>query len=237
MALQKTIKVFIGYDEREAVAYHVLTDSLMTHSSMPLSVTPLRKENLKGLSFDKKDARASNAFSYSRFLVPYLSDYSGTSVYMDCDMLVTQDIAGLVAQAEREKNLAVHVVKHDYKSKVKTKYLGNTQEDYPRKNWSSFVVWNCSHNKNMQINPEFIRSASPSHLHRFLWLNDSEIGALPKEWNWLVGEYPEEKGILPSNVHWTLGGPYFNEYKDVDFSDLWFEQYRKMVNVTQIDEV
>lgn len=227
------LRIFIGFDERETVAWHVLVNSIMENSTRPLTFSPLNLSNLSCIDISKDDKRASNAFSYSRFLVPYLSGYKGKSIFMDCDMLMTADISKLFDQIN-DTSKAVHVVKHDYTSKVTKKYLGNNQENYPRKNWSSFVVWNCSHAKNKILTPEYIKSSSPAHLHRFLWLNDDEIGELEKEWNWLVTEYEVSINTpLPKNIHWTLGGPYFKEYANTDFSDLWREQLSKTVRVDQ----
>lgn len=227
------LRIFIGFDERETVAWHVLVNSIMENSTMPVTFTPLNLSNLQCIDIEKKDARASNTFSYSRFLVPYLSAYKGKAIFMDCDMLMTADISKLFDEINSSSK-AVHLVKHDYVSKVSKKYLGNNQENYPRKNWSSFVVWNCSHEKNKILSPEYIKSSSPAHLHRFSWLDDSEIGELGREWNWLVTEYDfNDKTPLPKNIHWTLGGPYFNEYSDTDFSDLWREQFKRTIRVDQ----
>lgn len=227
------IRIFIGFDERETLAWHVLANSILEKSSVPLALIPLNLKNLQNIPFQKNDKRASNAFSYSRFLVPSLCNFEGMALFMDCDMLLTCDIAELVdTYANTEK--AVYVVKHDYVSKVTEKYLGNKQENYPRKNWSSFVVWNCEHQKNKVLTPEYIKEASPAHLHRFLWLDDTEIGQLDRTWNWLVTEY-ETEGLTekPKNIHWTLGGPYFDEYRDSDYADEWRKQLEKTLRVDQ----
>mgnify|MGYP001459097508 CR=1 FL=1 len=237
MAIKKNdiepLRIYIGFDERETIAWHVLVNSIMDSSSKPVTFMPLNLKNLNSFDLAKEDKRASNSFSYSRFLVPFLSGFNGKAIFMDCDMLMTTDIYQILEETENLSK-AVHLVKHDYKSKVTEKYLGNKQENYPRKNWSSFVVWNCSHAKNKILTPEYIKSASPAHLHRFLWLEDSEIGELERDWNWLVTEYEvTNQTPLPKNIHWTLGGPYFNEYADSDFSDLWRDQFSKTIRVDQ----
>ena len=166
----KTLKIFIGYDPKEAVAFHVLCHSLLERSSKPISIVPINLRNLKKLYSRKHDQRQSNEFSFSRFLVPYLCNYEGFGVYMDCDMLALGDISTVLDDIDDSH--AVSVVKHDYESKVKVKYLGNKQYSYPRKNWSSFIVWNCAHQANNAVNLDFIGNAEAATLHRFLWLKD-----------------------------------------------------------------
>ena len=227
----KTLRIFIGYDPKEAVAFHVLCHSLLERSSKPISITPINLKNLKGLYSRQHDQRQSNEFSFSRFLVPYLCDYEGFGVYMDCDMLALGDISAVLKDID--KNHAVSVVKHNYVSKVKVKYLGNKQYSYPRKNWSSFIVWNCAHPSNKSVNPKFIADADAATLHRFLWLKDEEIGELSVKWNWLVGEYDNPKEDIKV-LHWTLGGPYFDDYANTEFSDEWKKEFEAMTFCKQI---
>lgn len=216
------LKIFVGYDPKEAVAFSVLVHSILRHSTVPVSITPVNLKNLNGIYLRDHDDRQSNAFSFSRFLVPYLAGYKGWALFLDCDMLLRSDINELFSMKDEKK--AVMVVKHNYSSKVTEKYLGTKQYNYPRKNWSSFVLWNCSHPKNLKITPTYVKESDAAILHRFLWLDDSEIGELDKSWNWLVGEYDNPPADVRV-VHWTLGGPYFNEYKHVDFADEWRDEY------------
>ena len=227
----KTLKIFIGYDPKEAVAFHVLCHSLLEKSSKPISITPINLKNLRGLYSRQYDQRQSNEFSFSRFLVPYLCDYDGFGVYMDCDMLALGDISTILDDIN--ENHAVSVVQHDYESKVKVKYLGNKQYSYPRKNWSSFIVWNCAHPSTREVSPRFIGDADAATLHRFLWLKDEEIGKLSKKWNWLVGEYDNPAKDIKV-LHWTLGGPYFEEYSNAEFSEEWNKEFKSMTFCKQI---
>ena len=227
----KTLKIFIGYDPKEAVAFHVLSHSLLERSSKPISIVPINLRNLKSLYSRQHDQRQSNEFSFSRFLVPYLCNYEGFGVYMDCDMLALGDISTVLNDID-EKH-AVSVVKHDYESKVKVKYLGNKQYSYPRKNWSSFIVWNCAHPSNNIVNPDFIADADAATLHRFLWLKDEEIGELSVKWNWLVGEYDNPMEDIKV-LHWTLGGPYFDDYSNTEFSDEWRKEFESMTFCKQL---
>ena len=138
-------------------------------------------------------------------------NYQGLALFVDGDMICRHDVAELVKLYEKEPEKAVWVVKHDYKTKHPVKYLGAKNEDYPRKNWSSVVLWNCGAWRNKDLTPELIMESTGSYLHRFSWLPDNLIGELPKEWNWLVTEYefnPEAK-----LVHYTLGTPCFKDYQ------------------------
>ena len=217
---QKILTIFIGYDPVETVAWHTLTQSIIENSTIPVSFVPVAISHFSSFFVRDRDAKQSNAFSFSRFCVPYLMNYEGYAVFMDCDMLLRCDVAELLNVVEQQPEKALYVVQHDYVPSEKIKYLNTVQYAYPRKNWSSFVLWNCSHPKNRLVDEEFFNKASGLEFHRFTWLDDDEIGALDIRWNWLVGDYinPPEN---VKNVHWTNGGPYFNEYSDVDFSDEW----------------
>ncbi len=212
------IRVFIGFDPREAVAFHVCANSIIRHSSKPVAITPLALNNLS--SYTERHTDGSNQFIYSRFLTPFLTDYDGWAIFMDGDMIVRDDIAKLWSL--RDESKAAMVVKHDYQTKLTTKYLGAKNENYPRKNWSSVVLWNCSHPANKALTPEFIEKASGAQLHRFTWIKDEDIGELPKAWNWL----PDELGPNPEAklLHWTLGTPCFHEFADAPMASEWHRE-------------
>ena len=212
------IKVFIGYDSREAVVYHVCAQSIIRHTSQPVSLTPLALNMLRGYS--EKHSDGSNQFIYSRFLTPFLCNYSGWALFIDGDMLLRTDLSDLWAL--RDETKAVMCVHHDYKTKTQSKYLGSKNQDYPRKNWSSVVLWNCGHPANRDVTPSFIEHATGAQLHRFTWLSDDLIGEIPKVWNWL----PDEFGPNPDAklLHWTLGAPSFHEYADVPMAEEWHRE-------------
>ncbi len=212
------IPIFIGYDPREAVAYHVCTNSIIRHSSQPVSLCPLALNILKG--YEEKHTDGSNHFIYSRFLVPHLMNYKGWAIFMDGDMILRDDINAL--WNFRDESKAVMVVKHNYKTKMTTKYLGAKNEDYPRKNWSSVILWNCGHPANKQITPEFIQNATGAQLHRFTWLDDSLVGDLPLEWNWLPDEYGSNQDA--KLLHYTLGTPSFQEFATTPMGDEWHRE-------------
>ncbi|WP_454287992.1 glycosyltransferase [Rhizobium arsenicireducens] len=212
------IKVFIGYDPREAIAYHVCANSMIRHASEVISFTPLALNNLKVYTETHSDG--SNEFIYSRFLLPHLTDYSGWALFVDGDMLVRDDIAKLWAM--RDETKAVMCVHHDYKTKASTKYLGSANVDYPRKNWSSVVLWNCGHPANKVVTPEFVMNSTGAQLHRFTWLSDDLVGEIPKVWNWLPDEFgPNPEAKL---LHWTLGTPCFHEYATAPMAGEWHRE-------------
>ena len=218
------VRIYIGYDPRESVAFHTLSHSILRRSSAPLAISPLVLGQLKALYRRPRGPTESTEFSMTRFLVPYLSGYAGWSLYMDCDMLCRVDIAGLTREMERQADKAVLVCKHDYVPKSARKFLDQVQTKYPRKNWSSLMVFN--NERCRALTPDYVNSASGLELHRFAWLEDRMIGELEREWNWLVGEYPHNPGARI--VHFTLGGPYFAPYRDCDYAAEWFAERDSM---------
>lgn len=218
------LNVFIGYDRREPVAYHVLAHSILRRSSMPVAIAPVRKELLEGVYTRPRGPTESTEFSLSRFLVPALSGFAGWSLFMDCDMLCRADIAALFAEAARQADKAVLVCKHDYQPNPRNKFLNQVQTIYPRKNWSSVMLFNNARCR--ALSPEYVNSATGLALHRFEWTEDGLIGDLALEWNWLVEEYRHNHDARI--VHYTRGGPWFAEYKDCDYADEWREEMKAM---------
>lgn len=215
MMTRDSIRLVVGYDPREAVAYHVFSQSVIEHASMPVMFVPLSARSLT--FYRETHADGSNAFIYSRFLTPLLMNYDGWAIYADGDMVCQRDIRELWELRDEAK--AVQVVKHDYRTKANKKYLGNRNEDYPRKNWSSVILWNCGHEANRVLTPALIESQTGAYLHRFSWLSDDQIGELPRGWNWLTTEYPDNEDA--SLLHYTLGTPCFAEYRNADMAEVW----------------
>jgi hypothetical protein len=206
------IRIFTGYDKREALGWQVFCRSLIEQSSQQVSITPIGGQQWDG----------TNAFTYSRFLVPRMCKYDGWALFVDgADMLCRADIAELWAL--RDPRYAVQVVKHDYKTKHPRKYLSTpmeaNNEDYPRKNWSSVVLFNCGHPRNHFLTGDILtdKPCPPSMLHRFSWLSDDMIGELPPEWNVLIGEQETDAKI----AHFTLGIPSFYDYRNSRYADEW----------------
>jgi len=223
------LNVYIGYDPREAVAFYTLAHSILRRSSIPVSIAPLMQSQLKGIYKRPRGPTESTEFSLTRFLVPFLSGFRGWSIFMDCDMLCRADIAELAAHIERQPDKAVLVCKHDYVPKTERKFLNQVQTKYARKNWSSLMVLN--NERCRALTPDYVNTASGLELHRFAWTQESLIGELPLEWNWLVGEYAYRPDARI--VHYTLGGPYFDEYRNCDYAAEWFEELRSLQATAQ----
>ena len=220
-------KIFLGYDSREDIAYQVCRSSILRQSSSA-SVYALRQNTLRELGLYERpvDSTATTEFSLTRFLTPFVAATDGWTVFADCDFLFTTDATKVLAGLDRSK--AVYVVQHDYTPRFGVKMDEKAQTTYPRKNWSSFMVFNGSHPDVKALTPTVVNGAAPSHLHRFGWVkNDADVGALSFGWNFLVGEYdrPEE---VPSAIHYTNGGPWFPEWRDVDYGDLWFAERERL---------
>ncbi len=212
----------MGYDPRESVVYHTFIQSLIEKSSLPLEITPLAVSTLSFYNETHDDK--GNDFVYSRFLTPFMSNFEGWSIYADGDMICQADINELLML--RDESKALQVVKHDYQTKSSSKYLNNKNENYPRKNWSSVILWNCGHPKHKILTPDFISTQTGKFLHRFSWLSDGDIGELPIEWNWLAIEYPDNP--LAKLIHYTLGAPCFKEYRNSSLAENWLNMQKKI---------
>ena len=224
-------RVYVGWDSREDIAYQVCRSSILHHAEN-VEVIPLRLDELKqqGLVTRPDDAKASTQFTFTRFLVPHLNRYNGWALFIDCDFLFTTDVNELFDLADPSK--AVMVVKHDYEVKDgSVKMDGQVQHSYPRKNWSSCMLFNCDHDANKSLHPDIINSKEMSYLHRLSWLSDDLIGDLPHAWNWLVGHYHEPEDGKPKAIHYTLGGPWFKEYADVEYSQLWLNALQEYYDI------
>ena len=222
--MSEIVDIVVGFDQREAVAYHTFTQSIIEKSTMTVRFLALSINSLSNYNERHKDG--SNDFIYSRFLVPYLMNFKGWAIYADGDMVCLEDIKKLWNL--RDKNYAVQVAKHNYKTKIEEKYWGNKNESYPRKNWSSLILWNCEHEVHKILSPDFIEKQSGAFLHRFSWIKDEEIGELEKEWNWLALEYEEKKDI--NLIHYTIGTPCFKEYSNTSLSSFWKKSFTNMID-------
>ena len=218
------INVFIGFDEGEKVSYHILSESIRRQSSVPVSITPLCLSNLPEFRRELQ-TNQSTEFAFSRFLVPYLSEYKGWSLFLDCDMMFRDDIKNLWDMIDEDKSIMC--CKHDYIPKQNVKFRGAKNEAFPKKNWSSFMLMNNQRCK--MLTKEYVETASGLELHQFKWTHEENVGELPLEWNWLVGEYNYNKNA--KNVHWTLGGPYFKDYKNSEYADEWYRLYNDTIEV------
>ncbi len=220
------LNVYIGYDPRESVAFYTLAHSILRRASIPVSITPLTRSQLTGVYTRARGPTESTEFSLTRFLVPSIAEFRGWSVYMDCDMLCRTDIGDLASYMERQSEKAVLVCQHDYVPKTGRKFLNQVQTKYQRKNWSSLMIFN--NDRCRTLTPDYVNSASGLDLHRFAWTQEPLLGSLPLEWNWLVGEYPYNSAA--KIVHYTLGGPYFDDYRDCDYAAEWFAEFESLIS-------
>lgn len=208
-------RVFIGHDRREGVAVNVLADSIQAHASRPVQIAQVRLSQLQGIYHRPQHPLQSTDFSFSRFLVPWLTGFEGWSLFIDADMLCLGDIAELWDL--RDERYAVQVVQHEHHCEIGRKFQAMPQTPYRRKNWSSVMLFNGPRCR--ALTPEWVNGASGLELHQFQWLSDGEIGALPPQWNVLVGVQP-----MPAQariLHYTLGGPWFDDCREMAQGDQW----------------
>ena len=232
------LTVYIGWDSREPIAAEVCKHSILKHTSIPVNIVMLKQDELRERGFYTReiDKLASTEFTFTRFLVPVLNNYEGMAIFCDSDMVFLTDIAELLEEVDSKK--AISCVQHDYTPPPGMKMDGQQQLAYPRKNWSSMVVWNCAHKDNAKVTKQLVNDPeiTGAYLHRFSWLNDKSIGLLGPQWNWLVGWYVEGRDGTPSLLHYTEGGPWFNNYTDCDYSETW-KGYHNSYLATHADPV
>ena len=220
------INVYIGYDQRESIAFSVLSYSILKHASLPVNIIPINLYNLRKFYKRKKGPKDSTDFSISRFLTPYLSAFKGYSIFMDCDFIINGDIAEVINIAKKDSSKAVWCVKHSYVPKNKRKFLNERQLAYNKKNWSSFMVFNNKKCKKLTL--KLVEKSNGLFLHQFKWLkSDKLIGSLPAKWNVLVGEQKIPKNFKA--LHYTIGGPYFKIFKKCKGSNIWFNCKNEMM--------
>ena len=226
-------RVFIGYDKREDLAFRVCRASLERQG--PVGVSPIVEREMRrrglygreltrqanGLLWDEASAAAcSTDFAFTRFLVPWLAEGQDFALFCDCDFLFTQPVAELFALAD--PRYAVQVRKHAFAVNESAKMDGQAQQRYPRKWWSALVLWNLRHPAHRRLALADVSRRPGRWLHGFGWLDDSDIGDLPETWHWLEGySPPSADGRPPAAIHFTRGGPWFENWRKVAYGDLW----------------
>ncbi len=233
MRHSEPLRIFIGYDSKESAAYHVLASSILRLATIPVAIVPLTRQSVSDIYTRKRGPTEATEFSMTRFLVPYLSGYHGYSIFMDCDMVCRVDIREIWQEIEAQSGKAVWCCQHDYIPKGLTKFNGNEQTKYPRKNWSSFMVF--ANAKCEQLTPSYVNTATGLELHRLLWTNDEQIGSLQLSWNWLVGEY--EQNADAKVLHYTNGTPCFVDYAYCDHADVWWDEFKAMTAPTPLSTI
>jgi lipopolysaccharide biosynthesis glycosyltransferase len=222
------LDVFIGWDSREQDAYKVCEYSIRKYNSK-VRIRPLKQQFLRKLNLYTRptDEQVATEFAFTRFMVPWMMKYQGIALFCDCDMLFNTDVEELLSYAYAQPDKAIHVVQHDYVPRHTIKMDGQVQQAFPRKNWSSFILWNCGHPSNAQLTLNHCNEASGAELHQFQWLRDEEIGWLPITWNWLEGEY-EKPTQLPNVIHYTNGGAWFKNHQNCDYAKEWVDTAKEM---------
>ena len=225
------MKVFIGYDTREDIAYQVCKHSIQSRNTN-VDIRPLKQEELRKAGWYSRstDRLASTEFTFTRFLVPELCNFTGWALFCDCDIIFLDDVANLFSLADEK--YAVMCAKHSYTPTHSIKMDGKTQTVYPRKNWSSVMLFNCGHPSNKKLDMDTVNSheLNGSYFHRFQWLKDEEIGEFSHEWNWLTDWYQEPKDGKPKALHYTEGGPWFENYRNCEYHNEWKLELHKMMN-------
>lgn len=240
MGASKPIDVFIGWDARESVASQVAAHSILKRTDELIDIRYLKHRELRkdgvfsrpwlvdgatGNLTDLIDGKPfSTEFSHTRFLIPALMHYQDWALFMDADMIFLSDIKSLFDLCDDQ--YAVMCVKHNHIPKEDIKMDGRGQSKYFRKNWSSFMLWNCAHKANRLLTTEKVSFMAGRDLHAFSWLEDHQIGALPFTYNYISGVSPPiGHGKMAAVIHYTEGGPWFEECKDVAYAGTWIEEY------------
>jgi len=230
------LNVYLGYDPREDIAFKVAEHSLLARASEDVQVTPLEARHLsevgllwrtvvyqQGQMWDViSEAPQSTEFAISRFLTPIIQE-QGWALFADCDVLFLDDVKNLFDLADPQ--YAVMCVKHNYKPRDGLKMDSQAQTLYNRKNWSSVMLFNCDHPSNAALTTEVVNSVPGRDLHRFFWLQDHEIGDLPKEWNCLVGEHGYDIDTAKI-AHFTLGGPWLGGTNGEEADAVWLAEHK-----------
>lgn len=221
----KPLRIFIGWDSREDIAYQVARQSILDHASVPVEIVPLKQNQLRKdeLYWRDVDKLATTEFTYTRYLIPELTGFEGWALFIDCDFLFKEDVAKLFELTDDK--YAIMCAQHDYNPPAGMKMDGKKQTQYPRKNWSSMMLINCAHPKNKILTKEVVNDPNKTgaYFHRFSWLEDNEIGAVSHEWNWLVNWYNESLDGKPKAIHYTEGGPWFEKYQDCEYATDWYK--------------
>jgi hypothetical protein len=203
------LKVFIGYDDRQVLSFTTLVQSIYETASRPVAVSPLILETLP------ITRRGLTPFTFSRFLVPWLCDFTGTAIFMDADMLLVSDICEL--QENIQDDIAVSVVR--------------SLEQYEQ---TSFMVFNCEHPENKVLTPDFVQETE-TQLHGLEWVKPEAVGSLDPKWNQLVGYQAIDS--KRGNLHYTMGIPAFAETSSSEGMAEWRSIAQRATSATSWREI
>jgi lipopolysaccharide biosynthesis glycosyltransferase len=221
--------VYIGYDEREKIAAEVCRYSIQRRLVLPADIKFLRSQDIPAFT-RPREPQQSTDFTYTRFMIPFIESYRGLSIFCDCDFLFLTNILELILTIDRSK--AISVCKHPaYIPRSQIKMDGVVQHQMPRKNWASLIVFNNEHSSNRILTPDYINTIMPGRkLHTFDWLKDEEIGSIPLNWNALDDYYLLDN---PMAIHYTDGGPWFENYKNTMYSQHWLKEHESFTRATK----
>ncbi len=236
MKYTSTLPIFIGYEEREHEAYEVCKYSLEYQNQCRKEtgtwawddypdIIQLRSTEIKEYKRDHGEPQSTD-FTFTRFWCPYLCDFEGFSLFVDCDFLFLAHPIEILKHIDTRK--AVSVVQHpEYLPKGDIKMDGIAQHRSKRKNWASLILFNNEHPSNKILEPDYLNNHLPGlDFHHLAWLDDSEIGSIPMEWNCLDQYYHMEN---PKAIHYTEGGPWFGgEYYHTRYAQEWVKYKFKM---------
>ena len=256
--MNRLATIYIGYDKREQAYFDVLVESIKRNTTETYNIVPLYEDKLRmmglywrGFSvkeaenydlqkFDYLDEKPfSTDFSFTRFLIPMLNQYEGLALYMDCDMFVRNDIKEVFELGRKDFQTPLWCVHHDYVPKEAKKMDNKIQQAYSKKNWSSFMLWNCEHGVHRNLTVGDVNTKTGWWLHNFKWMEDrtiNTIGKISPEWNWLDGHSSET--LEPCNVHFTTGGPAFSSWTSKrDIAQTYVDEWIQMFKEVQMEEV
>ena len=227
------LNVFIGHDSAYPTVSEVCAFSMKTRSSIDFELNFLRLQELSstGQYWREADPLASTEFTYLRYLVPFLCDYSGLALYCDNDFLWQDGVHHLLA--ERAGESALCCVQHDHRPVETVKMDGKLQTVFPRKNWSSLMLFDCRHPAHKALTPHIVSTAPAAYLHQLQWLEDEQIGNLSNRWNWLEGWYSDQPDVRLGAIHFTRGGPWLESEQQFGFADLWRNEHRRWSDATE----
>lgn len=242
---KKRFSTWIGFDPREAAAFAVARQSVRFYSkTCPINGVVLSDLQKRGLYYRPTERRLgrlwdviseapmSTEFAISRFLVPTLEwqdraqwDEQGWAIFMDCDVLVRDNLGKMVM--ELDDSYPLYCVKHNHVPQLMPKMDNQVQTAYPRKNWSSVMAINLDHPSNEVLTVDKVNTWPGRDLHALKWLKDEEIGELSPEWNYLVNHTKLTHDVEPKIVHFTEGGPWLDAFREVEYAQEWFTELER----------
>jgi hypothetical protein len=175
--------------------------------------------------YNREYANQSTEFTYSRFLIPYLENYEGFSLFVDNDFIFTKTPLSMFNYLSPDD--AVACIKYPHYEHDATKFDGEVNIDYPCKLWSSMMFFNNGHEDCKKLTPEVVNTWTGKQLHQFEWTD--KISEIPQKYIFVEGyDNPEEKWDY-TGIHYTRGGPWINDMDSTTINNL--EVYNKYKNL------